>query len=397
VGSWDKTILLTDDFDPKGISYPTKTNIIKRLNLVADFADPGDTVFVFFSGHGISDSSGEYVLPVDVDINDLKGTAINTCDLVKPFAEAGIKNVVLALDACRENVVRTKGLSIVGISGKPAADSAYKAAVTIYSTKPGWYSYETKDTKESVFTHFLIQGLSGAASNSSTITIGDITSWIPSAVADYALDMGIKQKPIVVVNNPDINSVILITKDSAPYKPVTPSDSSASPTTSTSATTDTHDYKIGDKGPGGGIVFYDKGKFTSGWRYMEVSPEDLDTSIMWWKGDSGAIPGANGAAIGTGLANTKAIVSVQGDGVYAAWVCMNYNGGGESDWFLPSRDELNRIFISLQQTKKENIAAKQYWSSTLDSWGVNLESFSNGAIGTDSGKSLLCIRAVRMF
>jgi hypothetical protein len=55
--------------------------------------------------------------------------------------------------------------------------------------------------------------------------------------------------------------------------------------------------------------------------------------------------GATGTAVGTGAANTKKIIAVQGRGYnYAALICANYRGGGFADWFLPSRDELYLLY-----------------------------------------------------
>lgn len=54
-----------------------------------------------------------------------------------------------------------------------------------------------------------------------------------------------------------------------------------------------------------------------------------------------ALPGATGTAIGTGRANTELIVAQNGAGTnYAAGLARAYSGGGYSDWYLPSRDEL---------------------------------------------------------
>jgi len=36
-------------------------------------------------------------------------------------------------------------------------------------------------------------------------------------------------------------------------------------------------YKIKDRGPAGGIIFYNKGYYSDGWRYMEVVPADMSS------------------------------------------------------------------------------------------------------------------------
>jgi hypothetical protein len=40
-------------------------------------------------------------------------------------------------------------------------------------------------------------------------------------------------------------------------------------------------YKIGDRGPAGGIVFYDKGFITDGWRYLEAVPAGAEFKALW--------------------------------------------------------------------------------------------------------------------
>jgi hypothetical protein len=66
-------------------------------------------------------------------------------------------------------------------------------------------------------------------------------------------------------------------------------------------------YKIGDTGPAVGIVFYDKGSFFDGWRYLEASPRDVGSGAPWSEGDTDT----NGASTtaGSGKRNTELILN----------------------------------------------------------------------------------------
>jgi hypothetical protein len=92
------------------------------------------------------------------------------------------------------------------------------------------------------------------------------------------------------------------------------------------ATTDSSKvYRIGDTGPAGGIVFYDKGSISDGWRYLYAAPMDSSGFIQWRNGKAIAIK--TGRAVGPGKANTTAIVSAQGTGSYAAKQCQDLTHG----------------------------------------------------------------------
>jgi hypothetical protein len=128
---------------------------------------------------------------------------------------------------------------------------------------------------------------------------------------------------------------------------------------------DSDGYSIGDIGPSGvGIVFYitDNGSHgleaaPSTWYGLEGDPlanwSDVDTMVG---GD------AQGTAIGTGFANSEAIIAHDGSTTIAAALCRSYNGGGLNDWFLPSRDELDEM--NSQRVTIGGFIAFQYWSSS---------------------------------
>ena len=158
------------------------------------------------------------------------------------------------------------------------------------------------------------------------------------------------------------------------------------------------DFIIGNTGPAGGILFYDKGDYADGWRYLEAAPADMDTNLAW--ASSGFtrtnIPGT-GTAIGTGRQNTTLILSVDANAP-AAKACVDYRGGGFSDWFLPSSDELNLMYRNLEVI---NIGGFQgfFWSSSQDdgnhAWS---QLFDDGSQDISLGKDYYPnVRAVRAF
>ena len=106
-------------------------------------------------------------------------------------------------------------------------------------------------------------------------------------------------------------------------------------------------YSLRDIGPAGGLIFYDKGSVSDGWRYLEAAPSDQSTSAEW--GCYGTlISGADGTAVGTGEQNTIDIETGCTISGTAADICANLSLGGYSDWFLPSRDELNLMYVNLK-------------------------------------------------
>jgi len=159
-------------------------------------------------------------------------------------------------------------------------------------------------------------------------------------------------------------------------------------------------FRIGSRGPAGGVVFYDKGDYTNGWRYLEAAPVDQDPGGgAEWGCNGTNIPGADGTAVGTGQANTTSIVNSCSTAGIAARLCDDLVLNGFSDWFLPSKDELGKMYslkIIISGFKSNNA----YWSSTnvgaLWAWGQRFNLIGDQyAFGKYD--AVIFIRAARAF
>jgi hypothetical protein len=126
-------------------------------------------------------------------------------------------------------------------------------------------------------------------------------------------------------------------------------------------------FTVGEYGQGGGTVIYINRDNTYGdWAYLEGVTESLPDYAVW--GFYGIdVAGAAGTAIGTGKANTQAMIDAGAPEGSAARLCVEYRGGGYDDWFLPSKDE------SEYMRGLPSGTSFPLWSSSqddsLESWG----------------------------
>ena len=180
--------------------------------------------------------------------------------------------------------------------------------------------------------------------------------------------------------------------------------STAIPETTHSSVAGNVDYNITDTGPAGGFIFFVNPNYaTDGWKYLEAAPGDFpgnknDYNIQWYNG-SNVDTGATATAIGTGMPNTQKIINIQGEGSYAAKICFDLTQGGYSDWFLPSKDELNLMYENLYLKSFGSFKPDGYWSSSEGVAGLAwVQYFDNGLQDSFSKVfGLLRVRAMRAF
>jgi hypothetical protein len=161
------------------------------------------------------------------------------------------------------------------------------------------------------------------------------------------------------------------------------------------------EYKIGDFGPAGGHVFYDKGVFSNGWRYLEAAPVETEFTAPW--GASGRDVAGTGPAVAKGKGNTQLIVEYLGqlgERGRAAQLCESLDFDGYKDWFLPSKDELNLMYQNLKRKGLGDFSDAWYLSSSQINTGKAwVQRFSEGIWdGSNENKNYSgSVRAVRSF
>lgn len=120
------------------------------------------------------------------------------------------------------------------------------------------------------------------------------------------------------------------------------------------------EYKIGDIGPTGGIVFYDKGKIgKKGWRYLEAYKENAPKPMTWQE-------------------------------------AIDYCAGLGNEYTLPSRKWLNRLYEA--KDKVPGLGNSWFWSSSQDiddyAWG---QRFGDGYQDYGGKRLKYSVRACRAF
>ena len=169
---------------------------------------------------------------------------------------------------------------------------------------------------------------------------------------------------------------------------------------------------VGNTGPGGGKVFYVQasgGTFTCGatlastCKYLEAAPTSgtnaWTDATYAWSGNTSYLIGstAQGTAIGSGRKNTTAMNTQNSTAGKAGTIALAYRGPNNlSDWYLPSKDELNQLYLN--KTTVGGFSSATYWSSSEgDDSLAWLQDFTNGDQYNYYKNYTIYVRPVRAF
>jgi len=155
---------------------------------------------------------------------------------------------------------------------------------------------------------------------------------------------------------------------------------------------------IGDS-YGGGVVAYilqsgDPGYEAGKTKGLIAATSNLGT-YSWHSAASGLV--GTSTALGTGLANTNAIIALYGSESNAAKGARDYTGGSYTDWYLPSQDELNKLYLN-KTAIGGFVTTDDYWSSTEESASnAFYQEFVGGSQYSDPKDYDALVRPIRSF
>jgi formylglycine-generating enzyme required for sulfatase activity len=203
---FENVVLMTDEAGTDKAMKPTQRNIKKALeNLYTGIIPDKSEVVFFYSGHGtrardVGGNDADWLVPEDGEPRDVPGTCISFSGIRERIATLRPKRVLLITDACRD-LLGNKGVGSSGFGATIRGLDLGPQVAEMQSCLPTETSLEgdPRDFKESVFSHYLIKGLSGDPDavdpDKGAITFDSLKQYVQFSVHLYAAKLHSVQTP----------------------------------------------------------------------------------------------------------------------------------------------------------------------------------------------------------
>ena len=200
-------VMTSDRKDAGDVDRPTNINVFKTLDRLSEDIGPDDTFVFYFSGHGFSKDGQNFLGTVNADpasVETLELSAIPLTILQKKVQKLKARQIVFIMDACRNDPEKGKGdgdnrltnsfsKSLIVAAKSSSAPNASSAI--LFACSEGERAFEDPQHKQSAFTYYLLEALSGKAVKSGAITMNDVADYVQQQVTDWARDHNKKQTP----------------------------------------------------------------------------------------------------------------------------------------------------------------------------------------------------------
>jgi len=223
----DQVILLSTDQPAE--RQPTRVNILRRLSNLSTAVPKDGLLLVSFAGHGMERSGQAFLLPSDAQISDqisfLEETAISMNRVKERIKETGVGQVVVLLDACRNDpggradAPNPLSNAYTNAFNFDTRNREVQAFATVYATGIGQRAYEYTEKKQGYFSWAVVEGLKGGAANDKgEITLSQLVKYVQDTVPKrLAIDLGStkQQKPFAVIEGYRADELVVAVTNSA--------------------------------------------------------------------------------------------------------------------------------------------------------------------------------------
>ncbi|MBD1821545.1 caspase family protein [Cyanobacteria bacterium FACHB-DQ100] len=149
----------------------TLSQVRDSLKEIVRSAQAADTILVYFSGHGVLETTTQQPILclTDTQKADLLNTGLSVAELLEQFSQCQAKQQIVWLDACHSGGMTLRGTlpnptqQLVRVLGRQASES--QGFYALLSCDQAQQSWEFPELGHGVFTYFLMQGLRGAAAD----------------------------------------------------------------------------------------------------------------------------------------------------------------------------------------------------------------------------------------
>ncbi|MDQ5845318.1 MAG: tetratricopeptide repeat protein, partial [Acidobacteriota bacterium] len=217
----DQVILLSTDQPIE--RQPTRVNILRRLSNLSTAVPKDGLLLISFAGHGMEREGQAFLLPSDAQVSDqisfLEETAISINRMKQRIKETGVGQVLVLLDACRNDpggradAPNPLSSAYTNAFNFDVRNREVQAFATVYATGIGQRAYEYTEKKQGYFSWAIVEGLKGAAANDkSEVTLSQLVKHVQEAVPKrITIDLGStkQQRPFAIIEGYRAEELVL--------------------------------------------------------------------------------------------------------------------------------------------------------------------------------------------
>lgn len=141
---------------------PTRENLLQTARVISDLASEGDTLLLYFSGHGVSVEDKGYLVPIDARKPSAE-QLVSIAEIRDILRKSKAARRVMILDACHSGTEKDVGDAAMPKNFEDSLKADAEGVITLASCRASETSLEAPWHDQGLFTYWLVQGLTGGA------------------------------------------------------------------------------------------------------------------------------------------------------------------------------------------------------------------------------------------